>query len=221
MFEARAAELRAYIEFLITVEKVRTRLSTGRRTIDFDAEVKKMLKATFFLVAYNIVEATTRAAFQEIYDQSDGVVPSFDKLIDGWQRTVVKSHLRRFVSGDRDVGAHYDTVIALAARTAERLHVSLQGLPFSGNVDQILIREWCDDHNIKMIIPKSAQGGQSLSVIRNKRNELAHGEISFGDLGKDYFAGELRDMTRRMTRFMDAFLRAIDASVIRKTFLRV
>ena len=56
----------------------------------------------------------------------------------------------------------------------------------SGNIDAQKIREI-----IKQFGGNEISNGRDLKIIKDKRNNLAHGEFTFSDIGKDYTVGDL------------------------------
>lgn len=56
----------------------------------------------------------------------------------------------------------------------------------SVNLDAAQIRQVCTDHGIEFVPTQESQGGFVLKDVKDRRNSLAHGVISFTKCGRDY-----------------------------------
>jgi hypothetical protein len=66
---SRLDEINAFVRTIEILDRDQTKVLSGNaRKIILSSDVKKILKASFFLVTYNAVEATVRDAFDMIYD---------------------------------------------------------------------------------------------------------------------------------------------------------
>ena len=69
-FKERVIEVNLYFDFLSSVLSTDIHLHSKSTGIGqpVDLEVQKILKANFFLILYNLIEAIIRESIQEIYD---------------------------------------------------------------------------------------------------------------------------------------------------------
>ena len=76
----------------------------------------------------------------------------------------------------------------------------------SGNLDADKIRQICHDHGILISIPNNCRGGLVLDDVKEKRNNLAHGTVSFVECGRDYTIDDLEKIKNETTIFLTAIL---------------
>jgi hypothetical protein len=210
LFVARRRELRLYLSFLRSIDVTSASLSSPS-TILVDAEVRRVMRASFFLVLYNAVESMVRGALDDLHAHFRATPIRFESLRQDWQQAIAKQQLRRLFTSFAGPGSHYERVANLMNMTALGTlppH-DPDELPLSGNVDQDYVNKLCARHAIAFHPPRQCRGGTDLEVVRRARNDLAHGFISFADLGKDYTSDDLALIQRRSMLYLGAFLCAI------------
>lgn len=79
-FDERAKDVSDYLCFLRDLEQGEILLSKDGAISKIDPELDKSLKATGFLLLYNLVESTMRNAIQSIFDEMSKKGVSFDQL---------------------------------------------------------------------------------------------------------------------------------------------
>jgi hypothetical protein len=68
----------------------------------------------------------------------------------------------------------------------EVIELDRRATDISGNLDADQIRRLCKDHGITFTVAKEGRGGIVLETVKEKRNSLAHGTLSFAECGRDY-----------------------------------
>jgi len=171
-FERRASEIDEYIDYLEHLEK------QGGVSVT----LMNTMKSSALLMMYNLVESTMTNAMQDIFDHIKTTKTTFDSLTDKMKEVVLNmtkkqsaAEVVRKMSGD---------AMTLAVACFERV-----GL-FSGNIDTRKISDTVRDIGLS---PRKGYSESVLLVIKDERNNLAHGTKSFSDCGKDYAANELRN----------------------------
>jgi hypothetical protein len=91
-------------------------------------------------------------------------------------------------------------------------------LRFGGNLDAARIREVCDAHGVSHKTDRRTRGGEKLLVVKNRRNALAHGDLSFVECGRDYTVAELKEIKMQSFWYLKAILRNIDRFNTKKTY---
>ncbi|BAY96452.1 hypothetical protein NIES37_03850 [Tolypothrix tenuis PCC 7101] len=79
-FNERAKDVSDYLYFLRDLEQGNILLSKDGAISKIDSELDKSLKATGFLLLYNLIESTMRNAIQSIFDELSNKGVSFDEL---------------------------------------------------------------------------------------------------------------------------------------------
>ena len=77
-----------------------------------------------------------------------------------------------------------------------------EAVPFAGNIDhEKLIKFARDIGNRRWQPPRNTLGGSDLLTIKTARNELAHGEETFENVGGNYSVADIVDKLERIRTF--------------------
>jgi hypothetical protein len=92
---------------------------------------------------------------------------------------------------------------------------------FSGNVDAKLIREEvAEKYGFSAYTDNNqTRGGSDLLSIKTNRNYLAHGSVSFSDVGKDITATELVGINERVIEYLRQILNNINDYLVNQEYL--
>lgn len=198
-FTARAEEVTRYVHFLRAFEDGRIDFgasqdsppdwSAGERAALF-----KTMKANLFLLLYNLVESTIKNAIEAIFDEFRVRGISFDRCRVEVRR-IVLSNLKR-----HNVDKILPSLSALSVDVIVATFVKDD--LFAGNVDGRKIREIAGEYGFRPPTKKSDQ----LLVVKTSRNDLAHGNKSFGDVGRDYDLVRLDEIKNEVVAFLEELL---------------
>lgn len=170
------------------------------------------LRAGSFLILYNLIEASARAAIDAIHDEILTDQTPFDRLIP----SIRKESVKRFKKYAKEEN-HEDLLPSFpSAFIAVALNESFK---FSGNVDARLIRKLSDVYGFSCESPRDTWGGVDLLSVKTIRNDLGHGRKSFEEVGRDYPATELLLISRRSINFMDSILNNVSIYLENKSYI--
>jgi hypothetical protein len=193
-FEDRKRQVRHY---LAVVSKAERETQMGASRVQEGRLLT--LRAGTFLILYNLVEASTRGAVEAIHDKITTSQAPFPLLAVSLRAEVIRLFKKSADPATNHTMEDFPSdfvAIALA-----------QGTKFSGNIDARAIREIGDcygfSHRTNIQITR---GGSDLAIIKRNRNDLAHGQKTFEDIGRDHAASELLLLARRSMRYMDGIL---------------
>lgn len=208
LFEERKAEIEFYYSILKDMDS-----SNGRiNTID-NARFERILKSNFLLMLYNLIEACITTGFLEIYEAIENHGNTYVDLISEFQR--IWSDYK--VSGPSESTANQgtykkivrdilDDILSnkpLEFKTTDQIKFTKNILQISGNLDARAIRELLKDHKITF---SDQTDKPKILIVKRKRNQLAHGEESFGDSARDYTVSDLEDFKDEVLGFINAVL---------------
>jgi hypothetical protein len=208
-----------YFIFLKSLEQGTTKLSMegkggSPKIREIDSELIKTLKASGFLLLYNLVEATMRNSIEAIFDElrSEGV--SYDQISPKLKKIVLKNLKKR----NPDKIFLSITAISLDIITAG---FDKQDL-FSGNIDGMKIRDTATEYGFSHSTDYAKTGhGSDLVTIKTNRNDLAHGFKSFAEVGRDKTADDLLEIKSKVTKYLKQILQNIEQYLSNKEYLDV
>lgn len=197
-FDDRRQQVRHYLAVVLSVERGAQLGKTTR------AQERRLLtlRAGTFLLAYNLIEATTRGAIDAIHDQIITEKTPLGKLAPALRHETIKRFKQR---------ANPDAAFTVAEFPSEFVSVALdEGVKLSGNVDARYIRELGECYGFSCETEKERTwGGSDLVTIKNNRNALSHGRKTFEEVGRDYPSRELLALTRRSLFYIEGVLQNI------------
>lgn len=215
-FKNRTREIDRYFRFLRKCER---ELDAGRksclalprnRCATASAEqgaLFKTLKANGFLLLYNLVESTLKNAIEAIFDEFRSRGVSFDDCRRE-VRTVVLTNLRRHnVSKILPHFSTFSTDVVVATFQKSEL--------FRGDVDARRVRDVAKEYGFRHPHMKSDQ----LLIVKTNRNDLAHGNKSFGDIGRDYDVVLLYKIKREVVAYLKMLLRNVAEYIDTEAYL--
>lgn len=223
-FERRAAEVDAYFAFLrdVTSPKVVMRgegLPAAGAPVS--AEAQGVLKASTFLLLYNVVESSVRQALEAVYEEIRVGGYSFGDASDAI-RTVWISRRYQALTSAAEASAHERIARQIVSDVLEKrsLDIKLVGNRLGGNIDADLIRQVADEHGISLSRSSDLRGGVDLSTVKLHRNNLAHGKFSFVDVGRDQSWSTLQTTKELVMRFTRRMLEDVREFIGTKQYLK-
>jgi len=212
-FQIKSKEVKQYCLWLKNIESRMVQLSIGDHLANrnkikpLDLELEKTLKATVFLLLYNLVESTIRSAIQYIYDDLKNQQISFDQLNQSFQNHIIKI-LKDTSLKDRDW--QQNIAITLINISSEK------DVSFSGNLDARKIKDTLNNYGIQLT---QRVDGQDLRIVKEARKDLAHGHSSFSERARNYTSGDLLEMQKRVTLFLKRVLIEVENYVDQQNYL--
>ena len=159
------------------------------------------LKATFYLVLYNLVEATVREGVRSIYHKISDEGLSFLELNEKLQEIWWQSHHESITATPRDslISKVYEVYCLCRTESSPAFQDFIAGV--SGNLVAEGVRSVCRKYGIETIAD-----GRDLKTVKDNRNWLAHGNKSFAEVGKDSTPSELKNAMEKVFVFLDSYV---------------
>lgn len=216
-FNERSKEVSKYFMFLKSLEQKTTKLSMqaqvgSSKTKEIDSELINTLKASGFLLLYNLVESTMRNAIEAIFDELQGQGVSYDQITPQLKKIVLKNLKKR----------NPDDIFS--SITAISIDIIIAGFDredlFSGNLDGRKIRETATEYGFlhRTEFAKTG-GGRDLLIIKDNRKLLAHGLKSFAEVGRDKSADELLEIKKKTVTYLRQILQNIEQYLSNQDYL--
>lgn len=216
-FTKRSKEVSKYFILLKNLEQGTTQLSMRNKDGDpkikeIDLELLKTLKASGFLLLYNLVESTMRNVIEAIFDQLRSANVSYDQIRPELKKIVLRNLKKR--NPDKIVLSI--TSISIDIITAGFDKEDL----FSGNIDGRKIRDTATEYGFSHLTDQLKTGdGTDLLTIKAIRNDLAHGIKSFTEVGRDKTADELLEIKNKTVSYLRQILKNIEIYLDNQEYL--
>ncbi len=202
-------QLLAFIVGIESYKNVPLVDSTTGCTLAVSQEMQCTLKADFLLLLYNIVESTTCDCLNSIYDAIiDDNLTFADVTIE------IKQLWRNYLKNRKHPNAESDDAILNPMKIKfEQLAISI-----SGSMDYRKIVSVFRKHGCQVDDSKREQYGQSFLVVKNKRNLLAHGNISFSECGSGYICSDLKRYKEDILAYLEEVVNVTKTYVDNKKY---
>ncbi len=212
-FDERVAEVDLYLQLLKALdnEEIVIAAGAGPQVLPPGTppeDCGRMLKGAAYLVLYNLVEAFVRRGFQTVFDVIRGESLCGADLTEHFRRQWMSQRYRRIQAIDGSPRQYMDIADEIIQHMLERKTASMghRSLPISGNIDADAIRDVFGLHGVDATTPPETRGGDSLKLVKAKRNALAHGDESFVECGRHVTVKDLVEAKDEVVLYVRSIL---------------
>lgn len=203
-FERRLKEIDLYFTALAPLDDcscfIESQTINGEtKRTPIDSELNKILKANGFILLYNLLEATIRNTIRAIGDKISDEELKYQDFSDKLKRLWV-NHTFKDVEKHTDKHRLISPILHKIVNN-EFLRFEEESVSISGNIDAQKVREIA-----KRLGYREPKDGSELLTIKEKRNQLAHGEKTFSEIGRDFSVKQLMEMKKALTSFIEEVL---------------
>ena len=216
-FNTRAQEVNEYFLFLEGLITEKTKLAVlgddnVHKVTLIDSGLAKTLKANGFLLLYNLVESTMRNAIEAIFDELTINKVSFNSIRTEIKKVVIRNLKNRSPDNIHSKITDISIDIITAGFNSREL--------FSGNVDRDEIKKTASKYGFSHNTDYSkTKHGENLNDIMRKRNDLAHGNKSFAEVGRDTSIGDLLQIKEEVIEYLKQILQNIQDYLVKQEYL--
>jgi len=211
-FDTKSGEILAYLDLLKFLEgagSVIQSSTTPQSTYIITAETRKTLKGAVYILLYNLVESTMREAICYIHDSLHDKNIEFDNL----NSTLRKEIIRRIKSDAVGVDSVLSGLTKGISVSLSQSSFNKRKL-FSGNIDRDEIESKSKIYGFSTnTIYAHTKHGEKLGTVRQHRNDLAHGNTSFSEIGKNVTYQDLEDVSLEIIAYLDSISANIDSYI--------
>lgn len=184
----RFVELLKYIEFekITGIQKIETRCSSFSIDIidkDEAEAVFKSMKSSAIIMLYNLLEYSIRTAMNEYYDRINERELSYSETTLELKKLWLKNKLKN-MNKNSEFKVVFDIIEDILDEEHKVFFDFENVFSLSGNADIKEIKSILKMHSIRYDERELGQYGIKLLTIKNMRNKLAHGNVSFEENGK-------------------------------------
>ena len=212
-FRERSKEVKRYTQFIqiMAAEKAAglSKSADGELVpiagFDLDRDLVKTIRASGYLLLYNLVESTLSNAIDSIHQAIDVHGYEFNQLNDNMKEVTLKHFKKAITSRDVDFSTTHPIQFAMIKMGYEKNSL------FSGNIDCREIREIAKRYGFSVPSPilKGRNIGDMVLEVKTKRNDLAHGSISFELCGRETAPEHLVTVADQTVVYLRAVLRSV------------
>lgn len=224
-YNSRCHEIERFFEMLQFMRDNRDSRLCGEDSSDVSSlntyvvgrDLEKTLRASAYLMMYNLVEATMTNAIDAIHQHIADEQVGFDELKEDVRRIAIKG-LRKAVSSETP-SVLFDAATPISSALIW-LGFDKKDL-FSGNLDGRLIKDKAKEYGFQLANhdKTASRDGARLLNVKTKRNELAHGGISFEDCGQETSVDEIVAIFDEIKIFMKAVLDGVSDYLSDRSYL--
>ena len=205
-YDKRKNEINSYIQLVSILDNDGAKLSDiDGNNLNISSVQSKVCKASFYLLLYNLIEATVMNGITSIYDRIKDEHLKFNDIKEDLRKVWWHSKSESIISCPKNevtetVYAHFIDAINTSEIEFGRF---VSGV--SGNLSADGVRKVCHKYGIQPV-----SDGRDLESIKTNRNNLAHGNKSFSDIGQDLTTPQLLEIKERVFTFLDQYVNNIN-----------
>ena len=174
-FQAKAKEIQKYFRLLHATESADVRLAVGRGKgvppYLLDTQTRKILKASGFLLLYNLVESTVRTSVEAVYTTVRRQGLLYGDVRPELRTLWVRQQFRDLDRSEAPTGRYRDKareiIDVIISDTV--LELDAKHLPVQGTLDARLINEICSRCGLTPSFRRQAHGGSDLVTVKARR----------------------------------------------------
>jgi hypothetical protein len=211
-FNERVKEIEEYLHILqmLAEPNVRIKTDTGKQEAVSLVALKTM-KASCFLMLYNLVESTIINSMTNLYEtmNSEGrCLLDFDSCV---KEVWIEQQFRNMDPFSSNQTSYRNLIKTMvdAVLNSQPIFLRPDKLHISGNLDAREIRRIFEKHKIPTQTHYRAFGGGELRTIKDQRNSLAHGAVSFASCGQGFTVSSIIDIKKQTVVYLRSALRNI------------
>ncbi|MED0686109.1 MAE_28990/MAE_18760 family HEPN-like nuclease [Anoxybacillus ayderensis] len=205
-FEMQRDSIEKYFEFL--------------NSIVTNVKTFKILKSTVFLLLYNLVESTVSNSLYLIHWSISEKNIRYDQLSHCLQKSYMEYFLKN--QGFKNVNEiqkkklidFFDQYFRLEKHIVQFSYGNFVSI--SGNIDNKKVNEIGEIYGFKM---DRGRREEELLFVKEMRNSLGHGNISFSECSKDIVIGELFRIKNEVVGYLECYLNTIENYINERRYL--
>lgn len=186
----------------------------------FESDLYKILKANLFLMLYNLIESTIRNSLEDIHNAIIRENVEYADCIDELRAIWIEFNYKKFEQTNSSDIANIISNISLDKVIVDYNDYcnKIKSNDIAGNIDGQKIRKITEKYSIEK---NTRVNGHKLLTIKNTRNRLAHGEVSFSEIGQNYDISELNKIRKEAKVFLKEYLLNVNNYISEKKFKRI
>lgn len=210
----RNSEIEKLIRLIDASERASSGIMSGYSDVRID------LKAAVIVMLYNQIESIITDVLTKIHDTALNGVYRYSQLSFELKK-IIERYFFSKIKKEND-GNVMETLACHSEVISDRKCVELQFKTmsestqlFSGNLDSKEIKRIMNIYGIHLI-----NGCTELQTIKKYRNQLAHGEASFEEVGRQFTNQQLANMRIKVFQFLSEVIRNMEEFIENTKYLK-
>lgn len=206
IFEERKGEVKEFLLFLDLLINKQPSLTLEGENITIERSLTNILKAQGYLILYNLVESTVANAVSSIHHNLFTKNITFEELPNTLQSKILKQFCKEGASSIIPMNSMSSLSNEIIRKSYNKKSL------FSGNVDRKFVTELSREYGFEIQdTDYDITGhGNFITMVKQQRNELAHGNISFTECGRNTSTDELLKAFDQIPNFLESLIKNIE-----------
>lgn len=231
VFTQRKDEIQKFVELMQFLERKKIMPEEGEETFEqfFHGKVGlqfsyqeliNVLKSNYALMLYNIIEYTVTGLMETIYDEIKMGGLSYIEVNESirtiWRKAMVKPL--------KDPNSNHTTFIKRNEEIIEEilgrkvLVIKAKDTLPGGNLDGQAITQIFRDHGLTIDMHSSNYRPDILKSLKDNRNNLAHGTVSFVEALRDDSINDLKENCDLVIAFLEELIQEVEQYIVIEGF---
>ncbi|WP_170236366.1 MAE_28990/MAE_18760 family HEPN-like nuclease [Streptococcus hyovaginalis] len=170
--------------------------------------VFKSMKSNATIMLYNLVEACVRITMSDYYEKFNNSHQSYSQTIEKLRRLWIRYSARMF--NESNVSKNVFEMIENVMNDEYRISLDFEKhFSLSGNADLREIKSILEIHGIEYNSEEFKNYGGALKSVKDMRNSLAHGNISFEENGKGLTVADIDKYKKETYLCLEYFMEVV------------
>ncbi|HDU8313155.1 TPA: hypothetical protein RGO87_001039 [Proteus mirabilis] len=200
-FDSKTNEILEYISLIEFIENSGNSISSLKEGSVFSltSSIRKTLKGTVFILLYNLVESTMREAICYIHEDINNKRIDFSELKKSLQQEIIK----RIKNDNTDINNLLSKINLDINKNISYATFNKKKL-FSGNIDREEITSKSKVYGFSCSSNyNTTKHGEKLRTVKQHRNDLAHGNVSFSEIGMTQTISDIKNISDEVIAYLD------------------
>jgi len=213
-FQERVGEIDTYLNFVWTVDDGTTHLMRASDnlpayTANSQDDLLRTLKASALLMLYNLMESSVKNAVEAIFDELEKEMIPFDGCRD---------EIRLVILGNMRQHAPHKMLSELNVLATDIVTKTFRKAEFvSGNIDAREIKGVARQYGFA----EPRKRGDRLLTVKTHRNDLAHGNKSFSEVGRSFSVEDIFQIKQEVVDYLGEMLDNVTSYLETRSYLLI
>jgi rubrerythrin len=220
-FEETFKEIDLYFEFLKKIDEGYTALQNfSGNQFRLSTELSSILKANAYLLLYNVIEATIRNGIWEVFNALSNEAVHYKDLKKELKEILIDRKVNlEFRIKDETIVRQVHEIVEKAFQNSRDLYPPKRDLKISaGSLTIEKIKEALSKHGIDPVSISHQKQKEVFDETKDKRNDLAHGTITFKSCGSPLVYSELEGTKNYIQDYLQRVLVKIEDYILHQKY---